>query len=487
MASSIGSAKKSARSLQKYQLARFVSSILAGAFVFTISLLVTLWGQDIREALAFGYLIQILGYTLLNQIRHEFALIRLLQPSMISLLYIGLNCAIGAWAFNSGNVVNMLGASSYSSWRNIEQMYILISICLFVLYLLSLRNLRMPASDLKIEFSGKRDPMLVSLAIMFLFSALAVSTTLSIGLLAQVKTIISAGLIYTLYRYDIKHKHILAFLVVVILASVSSHSKREAIFAVPAIFFIILAYSPSSKADFKKVLLVTFGLLLTLILVIAMSIVRGYGGYDPSSLFDAIAYIPEYIQTPNSLGWLMNNFELSYIFLHLHNCISVSILSNAELAYGETYIRVLVIGPIGDLVGYKPESIIAQYTGDIFPGFRAVGGSFGVTSIGEAVWNFGWFGPVALALVYGALDGLYVMLIKMVRSHGAWTSIFALNALQFTMYYTRGSGLDLLIIYLIISAIGCLIFTAFLSLFRPSLLGRAIPQGRSQPNLETSI
>lgn len=454
--------------------------VLAGVVVFTVSLLLVSSARDVRNVLAVGYLVQILAYVALNQFRHNLALIRLLQPSMISMIYIGLNFAVGAWAFNSGNVVNMLGGDNYGFWRNLQQVYFVSSSCFLALYLLSLRNLGLPQSDipLSVQEGGRRPPIAMGVAILFV--CLAASTFLTFSVLTQLKTVLAAGLLYLLFAHNVKYKWIFTLFIIVILASTSAHSKREAIFFIPAISLLVLSYYPAKKITFKKMVLGTVAVVFAGILILAMSIIRGYGGFDPTGITDAALYIPQYLEMQHSVGLIMNNFELSYIFLHAHNCISFALKSTKELAHGETYLRAFLIWPIGDLLNYKPASIIDQYTLTFFPSFRAVGGSFGVTSLGEAVWNFGLLAPLAVVPIYFALDSFFSRLVILIRGGSAWSTIFALNAFQFSLYFTRGSGLDLMLIYIIFSLVSGFLVSVFLSMLNLDINVRAVPKRRLQ-------
>lgn len=432
--------------------------ILLGGLAFVASLLLVLLARDIRGMLALGYILQVTAYIALNQSRHQYALIRMLQPSMISMMYIGSNFAIGAWGFNSGNAVNILAASSYHYWPNIEQVYSLVSFCLFLFYLLSLRELDIPISDVPLSDRTDQHALPVKPAIIFLFFCLFASTGLTFSVFSQTKTVVSAALLYIIFEHKIRYKLLLVILIIWILASASADSKREAIFAIPTIFLFALSYRPLEKLTLQRILIGVVASASVTILILAMSIIRGYGNFNADGIFDAVLYIPQYLELRNSIGLILNNFELSYIFLHAHNSISVALQGDSTLAHGETYIRALLVGPIGDLLGYKPASIIDQYTGTMFPQFRANGGSFGITSIGEAVWNFGALAPFPLILIYFGLDSLFAGLVKMIRSQSAWSTILALNCFQFMLYYTRGSGLDIMLIYTIFSVFGGLLF-----------------------------
>lgn len=428
--------------------------MLWGVLTSLVNVLLAMFVSDIRGYLPLGYLSQVAIFAALNMSRHNYSLIRLLQPSMIAIIYIGLSCSVGAWAFYSGNVANIMGKSYYDAWSNLKETYAVISVGLLFLYALSLRGLGLPTSDAPPADHKEENALNIlatsSVLLLFIFA----SSFLTVGILSQLKTVIAAALFYVLFRHDAKYKWFFSALAIGILAAMSPQSKREAIFAIPAMILITLAYYPRTKFTINKLLVAIASVVLIGLLILAMSILRGYGGFNASGFVEAIKLVPQYLSMTNSLGFMFNNFEVSSLFLHLHQCVSSILEMPGDMAFGETYIRVLLVWPIGDLMGYKPASIIDQYTATFFPSFRDEGGSFVVTSFGEAAWNFGWFAPVALLLIYFALDKLFAWSVRSIRMHGAFGTIFALNLFQYSLYYSRGSGLDIMVIYLLFSA-GC--------------------------------
>ena len=442
---------------------------------------------EIRHYLAVGYLFQTGMFAFFSFARHDFLAIRLLQPSMITLIYVGLSCTAGAWAFDSKNVSNILGRQYYFMWNNLGDAYILISLCFLALYSLSLRNLGLPKDNTAFQnnIHDRRKSQIFLLLV--LISCLALTINLKIGIISQIKTVIVASIFYVLFKFDVKYKWVLALLVIGILSSTSFHSKREAIFALPAMFLISLAYLPRTRISLFNLALGVVGFVFIVTLILAMSILREYGGFGAENIFEAITFIPDYVELPNSLAFIFNNFEVTYIFLHFHQCVSSILDSPRMMADGSTYARMLLIWPVGDLLGYKPPSIIEQYTGAFFPYFRDEGGSFGVTSIGEAVWNFGWLAPLALLAVYFGLDALFAKTVHLIRERKAWSTIVALTICQFSLYFSRGSGLDIFVIYVLFSVVSAYAITLLIAIFQagdespPKLWkGAARPRPRHQ-------
>ncbi len=457
---------------------------MAGLLVLVCNLFTTSWlgEQRILEHVSQGYLVQTLSYFALNVIYHRSVILRVLQPSLITIIYIGIPCSVGAWAFQSGNVSNMIGRNLYNEWRNVADVYRLISLCFFTLYILSLRKNAIVTTILKIPKLEDHKKGKSVLVILILISLLILSQFITTGIASPLKTLIAAAIFYFVFSRKLKYRYIVLLIVLIILSVTSYSSKREAIFAIPALLLIPLAFNPSTKFSLRYLFLTIFLAALMTILILAMSIVRGYGDFNPDNFLDAVFLIPDYLSIPGALAFTLNNFEFPYIFLHLSNSVSSSLDFDADLAYGSTYIRMLLIGPVGQILNYKPGSIIDQYTGSFFPEFREDGGSFGVTSIGEAAWNFGWFAPVAVLGIYFVLDKIFAMSVNALRSLSDLQSIVAIAFYQFSLYYARGSGLDILLIYTVFAFIGAIVTSYFVR-----IMGVSLPSIRKNRHRRPSI
>lgn len=66
-------------------------------------------------------------------------------------------------------------------------------------------------------------------------------------------------------------------------------------------------------------------------------------------------------------------------------------------------------------------------------------------------------------------------------------TIFALNAFKFILYYTRGSGLDILLAYSLFSGFTSLLFPVVLNMLDLDLVGRGTAQRGARLSVDPTI
>jgi len=406
--------------------------------------------EALRAHLGLGYGLQTALFLLIAMQRHRWATIRLLQPSLLALCYIGGSIALGGWAFSTGNVVRESELRTYYSWANVRDIYLLVSAALFALFLVSLRSgslerlIGRGSSTGGVRESSAPTTTIV-VAVMIALYGLAVFAPP--GYLSQVKTVVFAAIVYVVFQDRSRLRWPVAVGLIIFAAAVSFHNKREVIFSIIPLGIAALALNPTRMTRLQDFAIAIFGIASVIILIVAMSIMRGYGSYFVDDFWGALERVPDYIRSSRVLAVLGLNFETTYLFLHLHNA-AAAVLSDGELlTWGSTYAKALLLGPVGEFLGYQPDSIIQTYTSHIDPAFRAVGGSFGITSVGEAIWNFGWYAPAPLVFIYFAFDETFYFLVRLIRQRAITLSIVGLSVQQFALYYGRGSGLDIFVAY----------------------------------------
>lgn len=427
---------------------RWVAALGAGLVMLGVNVALTSIRdvEYIRSHLGLLYFIQTVVFVFLTLWRHRFAVITIVRPSVLTLSYVGASLAVGGWAFSTGNVIRTNEILMYRSWANIEAVFLVISLCLFTFFAASLLELpRAATADSKVPH--RRSSVGDVWLLIFLSGAFIASLVITEGLAAQVKTVILATIIFVCFSRRIPFRWVVVPALLVVAAAATYHSKREVIFALAALGFMVFSEKPLGKVRLSHIVFAMMGAALAGVLVVTMSILRGYGHYAAGDFVSAVQYVPTYLQSRQILALLSLNFETTYIFLHLHNAVSNVMINNELVAWGETYARLFFIGPIGAVVNYKPQSIIHLYTYFVAPNFRAIGGSFGITSVGEAIWNFRWGAPIAIALLYVTFDKVFAFALVKLRKGAAFSGILALCGIQFVLYYSRGSGLDLLLIY----------------------------------------
>ncbi len=425
--------------------------------------------ETLRLYLGFAYGIQIIILSYLYMWRHNFLLIRLLQPSFLTLMYIGISISLGGMAFSSGNIAKLNDEIVFYSLRNVHEIYYIITVCLFTLYCVAVcsprtsHRLNYATSILTPVTKRSLNNIYIIGTVSCLFAA---SLLLTEGIVSQTKTVLFATLVYILFIDKNKARWIIVALLSVALAADSFDSKREVVFGLVGPAYMIFRANELKQIKMKTVIFITGATFVVIILILAMSIMRGYGGFhENSGLIAALLLVPSYIADTRIISLISLNMETSYLFLHLHNAVDGVLLYPQMSSNGETYIRPLFIGFIGDIAGYKPDSILQLYTLYANPDFRSIGGSFVITCIGEAVWNFGWYAPLFIAFLYYILDFVFLIAVSKSNNSYMFGTILIICGLQFSLYLARGSGLDLFVIYVVfgacVSAIICTLLLPF--------------------------
>lgn len=381
---------------------------------------------------------------------HRFAQITIVRPSFVSIAYLGLAIALGAWAFSNDYVVRPEFLAWYYHWENVSGTVAIVISCLFAMFLASLSRLSSvdtPVSKMQSHSSG-RVYVVMPIFLFAFFAALLIHD----GVISQIKLVIFCAIFLMAFSNNIRYKYALMSFCIVALATVSSHDKREAIFVLLIVAVLAMYKNPLSPLKRRHFIYAFLILALTIPLILMMSIYRGYGGYDIDGFFSTLYHLQDYVAHGDFIAYAGANFEFNYTFQHMMTSTSTALRDSTVLELGSTYLRILFLGPIGLLLNYKPDSILEAYTSQIAPAFRAVGGSWPPTSIGEAAWNFGMFAAIPIFIIYRAFEFGFDKLLLVLRQRRVMSSILGLCALKFFLEYTRGSGLDMFVAHMIFAA-----------------------------------
>ncbi|RWC06680.1 MAG: hypothetical protein EOQ56_03960 [Mesorhizobium sp.] len=402
--------------------------------------------ENIRSACGYLYIAQIVSYFAIIYSRYDGDTFHLFKPSVTTFSYIGLSVAFGALSFNSGSVLKQSWYITFLLWNEFIYVYFAVSLALFGCFLIAL----MCDSDVAMVPAGRRvRPILSVPFIGIILVALVCSLFVDISYVAIARTVLALALFVHFFECRSRLRWLVVAMVVLLFAAETPDDKRNAIFLI--LPCLLMEFS-SHRIQFRLRTVLISAILMTscLYLIAAMSIIRGYGNYGPVSFFQAIYLVPDYVSSPGSLAMLANNLEVNYIFFVLHDAVHRSIFSDSDsLQYGWTYIRVLFVGWLDS--SQRPDSIIESYTKAIDPEFRAIGGSYPPTAIGEVFWNFGVMGIFALPAILYALDKLYKQRLVAFSKAGLAGKVFSMTYIQFTVLYLRGSGLDLFLAYLLVA------------------------------------
>lgn len=203
------------------------------------------------------------------------------------------------------------------------------------------------------------------------------------------------------------------------------------------------------KVDFRRISLVFLAILALSGLILVMTVVRAAEVYGVSSIGDIIPAVRAYLQWGNFIAYFLLNIEATYTYFHVYNALDMAV-AQIPVLWGETYIKPLFIWLPRTWVEWKPNSAVDVYTTIFDPQFRALGGSWAISMLGEAYLNFKMFGAIVLAMILGVFDRVFRTCVLDVRGHGL---VYCVGAIYFgpsVLNFARGSGLDLALILFIV-------------------------------------
>lgn len=284
---------------------------------------------------------------------------------------------------------------------------------------------------------------------------------LTLGLLI----LIVNGLIYV---KEVKIRLVVYILTLVSLSQIFYLDKRQAILILLSVLFfeiIILGVN----FTFKSLTISFGGVVLSILLIMSMSIKRGYGGFNienEGNILQTLKLVPEYIQRPLILQSLANNFEISYAYIHGNRSLDLQINNAFPPSYGSTLSKFLFIPIPRKIFDYKPDSMIEKYTKTFSFSDRSKGISWPINLFSEFFWNFRQLGFIFLYFFLIISNSLY---------YGFWNSVvktknhlflpLGLFLLNQWIVLVRGSGIELFLLDFLIG----LIFILPLMSLRPKI------------------
>tara|TARA_B100000427_G_scaffold269368_1_gene235660 strand:- start:6019 stop:7326 length:1308 start_codon:yes stop_codon:yes gene_type:complete len=390
--------------------------------------------------------------------------VRLLSPITLIYLYTAISLAIGSWGFASGYILLEMDELIFQSWEhtNLSMAILILNLSIFVI----IGERFLPKNTYSTTI--KNIPFLQIIpALMILLPFFFIELNLDVlsgggGSFSNIPQLLfSLVIILYVQKYKKLRRYIFYILIIGLLAVVSIEDKREAIFLIlPMLFLESLRYP--TKLNFKNGIILFLLLTYCTILILAMSIARGYGGYGEfTSIFNTIGLIPSYISTDFFISAFLLNIEAGYFYFHGINSIELVLNNIDNLSLGSTFIKPLFLLVPRYLFPWKPDSIITLYTMQYDASFRAAGGSFPINIFSEFFWNFhlmGIFMNIFLVL-FGYL--LYKHLITSVKKSHITHILIYLVCYFHIITLVRGSGIDLYAIYILLS----IFFVMFLSIF----------------------
>jgi hypothetical protein len=426
--------------------------VLAMLAWFVILVVVGSWDiPTLRTWIGPLYILQTIAIVTVYGAITSWRTLEFFKPTMLTVCYLGLSMGLGAMFYASDAVVRKSTLVQYHRWTTLDVTYTVISGVLLLLFFAAILGRR--RSDIP-----TLHPVTVSLSWPFLLAVGVLLLLSVVGLRGAYAPMVWAPLactlFFVLFRARAAWRWLVVLIIVALIAAVSAESKRNAVFLLlPAM--ILEAIFGSRRINLKWL---AFGFPLVVAvsaLILAMSQMRGIN--NQTGFLQALSNVLQYATSQQNLALVSNNFELGYVFFHSHDAVNAGLTIPHVRTHGETYLKALFVGVPQSLVSWKPASFVEAYTDWHDPQFRAAGGSWAATAIGEAFWNFGSWGLVGISALLVFLDRSYFFLIGLIRRNRAAGAVIALVAIENTMLYIRGSGLDVLLSYTYASAAVCVL------------------------------
>tara|TARA_X000000368_G_scaffold417984_1_gene416053 strand:+ start:965 stop:2293 length:1329 start_codon:yes stop_codon:yes gene_type:complete len=427
--------------------------------MFFVTLIVTLSGNDfIKESGFYFIIIHILtGFALIGR-----SFTRLLSPISLIYFYTTISLAGGSWGFGKEYIIIDSLEAGFNSWEftNISLGILLLSLTIFLIIgeRFIPRNI---SSNVQLkEVPLSRLLLAIFIFVPFFFFQLNLDVFGGGGDLSTIpKTLFALFIILYLQKYPNWARYVGYVVIILFLATISIHEKREAFFLlIPILFFESLKHS--LKLNLKSSIALFFLMIYSLFLILAMSIARGYGGYGEfDSIYDTIALIPAYMSSDIFIGGLLLNLEVGYFYFHGVNAIELVLKDSTILSMGSTLIKPLFLFMPRFMFPFKPEQMIALYTVQHDPAFRAMGGSYPISIFSEFFWNFHLAGLFLIIFLIIFCYYFYMRLIESIENFSISYILFYLVCYFNIIMLARGSGLDMYFLFIILSAFFIMIYS----------------------------
>lgn len=206
---------------------------------------------------------------------------------------------------------------------------------------------------------------------------------------------------------------------------------------------IVLRFGLRNLAAFAAVAASFFALIL------AASILRGYGDFPVTSVFQAISYIPRYMTSEMFIDGITDNLELNYNYGCAITSIDLGIRGLIDYQYGASLIKPLFLPIPRELLPWKPESIMQIFTQVYAPEWWLEEGSMPVMFASEMFLNFSYLGLAPFALVLGLINRLFVGFHLAPPGSFAFLSCAFLSITVLTL--ARGGGIEQYLLYYLLA------------------------------------
>lgn len=420
---------------------------------------------SLLNQIGYIYLIQYsLFIVYIFKIKKENRIYYFLKPSILILSYICLSFGLGAIYLNNGYGLLERYINIYHSIVNFKAVNIFYLLCNLVVFYTS-QLLRLNKYLLcKIENQNSnhgfndihlvnKSGLIISIIIFIFFNLyeLNLNALGGSGSFSYVPKLVSTIYIF-IYFSNRKYRFRFFVYTLIVLSFLLTNfgSKREIIYVLLLIVYIENYWNPVSFSLNLKSVTYTIVLLLSfIILILISSVKRGYGNYDTKGLVETVNATFYYVNSDIFLDALGENFEINYVYGNAINAADIYFNGTQETLYGLTYAKALFIFIPRSAFGYKPPSMLQLYTPRVT---NAQFESNPVLYYAELLWNFGLLFFLGLVLITVLLEYIYKkMLLGFSHNKINIMIISCLFLYSTIIQFIRGSGLDLYLLYYLVS------------------------------------
>jgi len=377
----------------------------------------------------------------------------LFMPTIFVLVYFLVNLTLGSWLVPRDYGWNKQFteiALSIDNYNIIVPFLLAANLVLFLLSRATLRRLRnlqlaapvfgagMAAAPYPEWYSLLKAPLYFSaFAFVSVFEAFNV---FSFQLAIMILHLTEPALTRRLYRFAVYGGYLL------ILLAFSFENKREIAMTLFLVIFVE-AYFSRAQLRFRFVHIVGYVAAIAMFfgLILAASILRGYGDFEVKSAAEAVFLIPKYVSSDFFIDGITDNLELNYCYGTTITAMDHGLRGLVDFQYGASLAKWVFLPIPRDAIAYKPQSMMQLFTSEFMPEWWLAGGSLPVMFAADMFLNFHVFGLAAFALIWWGINELFVRIHTVAfRSLAFYTCIFLVITV---LMFARGSGIELWLMY----------------------------------------
>jgi len=359
----------------------------------------------------------------------KFRLIDFYRPSILILLYTSVSLFLGIYVleqdllfYNRYNEVLVHDSYLSSLWI----IWFLIITSLYVL----------PRKRIHLDYGRiSRGLRFFLVGLVFLFILIPVNLPI-LGLQGSVSIYILLSLVPLILLSAVRKISFLslATLIVLLSSQVFYENKRE-------VFFLLIVVIGVAGFRFFTInyLHALVLLLFGIIMVLYLSLLRGYGGYNESGI-DLLFRVKDYALDPDNIGYIITNFELESSSCNAVYSIEKVLDGSLEVTYGEGFLKPFTMFVPRSVWPGKPINYVSYYTSRVFPFLWASGTSLPVLAVSEFFGSFKWGAFVMFPLFMRYLDVVYIWFLT---SKNIIRVAIGITMAATAIQYGRGSGLEM--------------------------------------------